>query len=332
MHLISFDASSRQLGKLKKGLPVRIKKGTGFNLVVNPSNYHLVSRAFGKNKGMELKLSPEELNVNQTISPEEHEALQASDGHEKLPFMEGGNIFKKIKRGIRKLTKNKTVRKIEKELRPLTREMKKVGKEIAHEKIAEAHMAGADKYGDNERASRLINLASNMAHEKVQGAGIESFLRKASHVTGNELKRASTTLRGGVQKAQSMAGLGLYAYPQHGRGMNAHHALKLAGMATAQANHQLAKMHNASVHGQLTQPPIKRYWDDALSPPSRGTGIHNHMNLIRGRGSLIAQDHLLPPALQSQPYGANFHMQFFLPPEYHRYNDGGDMEGRGMYI
>jgi hypothetical protein len=25
-------------------------------------------------------------------------------------------------------------------------------------------------------------------------------------------------------------------------------------------------------------------------------------------------------------------MQFFLPPQYHRYNDGGDMEGRGLYI
>ena len=73
MHLISFDASTRQLGKLKKGLPVRVKKGTGFNLVVNPSTYNLVNRAFKKDRGLELKLSPEELEMNQSISPEEHE-------------------------------------------------------------------------------------------------------------------------------------------------------------------------------------------------------------------------------------------------------------------
>jgi hypothetical protein len=59
--------------------------------------------------------------------------------------------------------------------------------------------------------------------------------------------------------------------------------------------------------------------------------MRNGMNLIRGRGSLLNADDMLPPALQSQPYGANFHMQFFLPPEYHKYNDGTDMEGRGLY-
>ena len=57
MHLISFDASPKQLSKLRNGHNVRIKRGTGFNLVVNPSNYHLVSRAFGHNKGVQLQLS-----------------------------------------------------------------------------------------------------------------------------------------------------------------------------------------------------------------------------------------------------------------------------------
>jgi len=56
MHLISFDASPKQLSKLRNGHKVRIKKGSGFNLVVNPSNYHLVSRAFAKNKGVEINL------------------------------------------------------------------------------------------------------------------------------------------------------------------------------------------------------------------------------------------------------------------------------------
>ena len=56
MPLISFDASDRQLCKLKKGHKVRIKKGAGFNLVISPSTYQLVSRAFTKNKGVEVQL------------------------------------------------------------------------------------------------------------------------------------------------------------------------------------------------------------------------------------------------------------------------------------
>jgi hypothetical protein len=35
----------------------------------------------------------------------------------------------------------------------------------------------------------------------------------------------------------------------------------------------------------------------------------------------------LPQAMQSQPYGTNFHMQFMLPPQYRKYNDGTTHEG-----
>ena len=291
MHLISFDASPKQLSKIRNGHKVRIKRGSGFNLVVHPQNYHLVSRAFAKNKGVELKLSPEELDVNKSLSPEQHtELAESMDGNlfKHLPFAEGGSIFKKINKALH----SKTAKRIGRELRPFSRALKSTAKDYAHQKIAEAHMAGADEYGDDPRMAHLMNVGADTAHRIVQGP----------------------------------RGQGL------GAGMSVHDALRMANMATAQANHQLAKMHNASVHGMLTQPPIKRHWDDALAPPSRGYGLHNHMNLIRGRGSMIAQDHILPPALQSQPYGANFHMQFFLPPEYHRYNDGGEMEGRGLYI
>ena len=51
---------------------------------------------------------------------------------------------------------------------------------------------------------------------------------------------------------------------------------------------------------------------------------------MQGRGTLLSGH--LPVALQSQPFGANFHMQFFLPPEYRKFNDGTNMEGRGLYI
>lgn len=403
MHLISFDASARQLGKLRKGLPTRIKRGTGFNLVVNPNNYHLVSRAFTKNKGVDLKLSPEELEFNSEMSPEEHEQLSENIDEnlfQYIPFSEGGSIFKKIKKALN----SKTAKKIGRELKPVSRILKQVGREIAHEKLADMHMDAVDRYGDNAHQATALNALANYGHHKIGGrlrvnaskAGdlikntarrlvgavrpigsemgqvvktggklglskkFKKRLAKDLSPLGNELgnigremahekiaethmnmadrygddERSARALNALASYGHNKVGSGLYAGAglYAGRGMNVHDALKLANLATAQANHQLAKIHNHAVHGMITQPPIRGYYNGNLDPPSRGSGINRHHNLIRGRGSLLSQDNILPPALQSQPYGANFHMQFFLPPEYKKYNDGGEVEGRGMYL
>ena len=124
-----------------------------------------------------------------------------------------------------------------------------------------------------------------------------------------------------------------------GGGFNSYDSLHNAAMGYTHALERLASMQDKTVYGQHHTDPIKRYWDEIGQPPSRGTGIHkshhgkvhhkrtsgfegnNPYNLVRGRGSLIEHSHL-PPALQSQPYGSNFHMQFMLPPQYQKYNDG----------
>ena len=388
MHLISFDASPRQVSKLRNGHKVRIKRGSGFNLVVSPSTYHLVSRAFKKNKGVELSLSPEELNENEALSPEQHDAM-AETVDESLfthkPFAEGGSIFGKVKKAFH----SKTAKKIGRELRPLSRALKQTARDMAHEKIAEAHMAGAERYGDDPRYATLMNMSADIAHRNVEGPRSggklfgkikKAFNSRTAKKIGRELRPLSRAMK---QTARDMAHekiaeahmAGAERYgddpryaammnmgadiahrnvegprtaPQYGYGLgagcwgrgaggsvgageNVHDALRMANMATARANHLLAKMHNATVHGQLSQPPIKRYWDEAGAPISRGTGLHNVYNMVRGRGSMLSADDILPPALQSQPYGANFHMQFMLPPQYHKYNDGTDVEGRGLY-
>lgn len=308
MHLISFDASPRQLSKLRNGHKVRIKKGTGFNLIVHPENYRLVSRAFTKNKGVELKLSPEEVNTNEELTEDEHNQL-GSEADENLfqhlPFAEGGSIFKrrgvkggklslkKIGKDIQKAFKSPIARKIGHELKPLGRVLKSTAKDLLHQKLDELHSSGQQQYGSNQAVSGIMGSLADIGHKQISGLGL---------------------------------GTGL------GAGMNAHDALKLASLANAKAHHEMAKIHNMTVHGQLSQPPIKRYYDDAFAPKSRGTGLHNHHNMVRGRGSMLSQDDILPPALQSQPYGANFHMQFMLPPQYHKFNSGGEMEGRGLYI
>ena len=94
MHTIQIDASPHQLRKLKKGLQVRIKKGTGFELLVHPTTYNIVSRAFNKGKGSQVQLSPEELEMNQGISkaysPEAHK--MSSDIMTQKAPMAGGKI------------------------------------------------------------------------------------------------------------------------------------------------------------------------------------------------------------------------------------------------
>jgi len=369
--VISFDGSPRQVSKMRNGHSVRIKEGTGFNLVVHPNTYDIVNRAFAKSKGVQIQLSPEEIDANAELSPEQQD---------ELGFMEGSGIFDKVKRAFH----SKTAKKVGRILRPVTREAKKIAKEMMHDKVAEIHMAGADAYGDDDRMRRLMNVGADVAHEQI-GTGLFDKVKKALH--SKTAKKIGRILRPVTREAKKigremlhdkvaemhMAGADEYgdnermrrlmnigadvAHEQidysgrglgagfHGRGlgagitasygydnMNVHDALKMANMAVANANYKLAKMHSASVHGMQAQPPIRSYYNEDMAPPSRGSGMSNNYNMIRGRGSLLDTDDILPPALQSQPYGANFHMQFMLPPQYKKYNDGTDMEGRGLYL
>jgi hypothetical protein len=376
MHLVGIDATSRQLSKLRNGHKVRVKQGTGFNLVVHPENYHLVHRAFNKGKATDIKLTPDEIEENENLSPESHEELKDASP---MASMEGGSIFGKMK----KASKSKHGRMA----RKMAYEM---GADTAHEGIQRAHAKASEYAGDNEYAHAMIGDYANRATKHVEknrlpmeqrGGSIYKQIKKG--LTGKTAKSiykhtkplrqaayemGSEKLNDYISQAQSggmdMAGDNPYAQmmvqdygnkarshvernraPQSERymyghglgagvgGMNAHDALRLASLANAQANHKLAQMHNASVHGQMTQPPIKRYWDDPLEPHSRGTGVRNNsMNFIRGKGTLLPQDSVLHPALRSQPYGANFQFQHFLPPQYAKYSNGGEMEGYGLYI
>ena len=130
-----------------------------------------------------------------------------------------------------------------------------------------------------------------------------------------------------------------------GHGFDSYNSIHAMNVGTAIANAHLGKLSHRTVEGQIHQEPIKKYWDGEGQPPSRGTGIHphhhshiygtehlhnrgngfgshDHHNLMGGRGRLLEHSASLPVALVSQPYGTNFHMQFQLPPEYHKFNDG----------
>jgi hypothetical protein len=110
MHRISIDASPSQLRKLRKGLPVRVKKGTGFSVIVHPQTYNRVSRAFAKNKGLELSLSQEELRHNEeSESMPQASMIPSPSAPSKMGELqqpqsrgtEGQGLFRKAKRHVK---------------------------------------------------------------------------------------------------------------------------------------------------------------------------------------------------------------------------------------
>jgi hypothetical protein len=190
-------------------------------------------------------------------------------------------------------------------------------------KLGANYLSGDEKYGDEAE-----KYGSKFGEEQIH-------------------KNLGYGLYGGSPAPSSGNGLGTGLYAGRMRGTGPFHSfntLKNASDATADANAELAGMSKLIVHNQHIQRPIQKYYDGDNAPPSRGTGIHphtahhihqtNHLhhrehtrnphdtNLIRGRGTLIEHDAHLPPAMVSQPYGANFQMQFMLPPQYQKYNDG----------
>jgi hypothetical protein len=500
MHLIGIDASAKQASKLRNGHRVRVKQGEGFNLVVRPENYNLLTRAFRKGKGAEIQLSPDELELNKSLSPEMHQALAgSSDGS--MVSMSGGGIFDSIKKiaknpmvkslgkmaidqavqmapippmlkntiaseakkaafghgimdTLKKASKNPLVKSLGKQaisagtkyaaksgyIPPAIAEamgaeaqrqlaghgimdtlkkasknplVKSLGKQalkagtayavksgyvppaIAEAVGAEAQrqLAGMGIMDTLKKAAKnpmvktlgkqalkagtayaaksgyippaIAEAVGAEAQRQLAGYGFMDTLKKASKnplvkSLGKQALQAGTAYAAksgyvspaianaiGAEAQKQLAGMGLYAGHglYAGRGFSGMDSIALQTHGTYDANHDLAGYDRAFVEGILDQEPIKGYYDEALAPPSRGYGGRirtmdggkiSKYNLIRGRGSLIAQDFHLPPALQSQPYGSNFHMQYMLPPQYQKYNSGTDdlgdySVGSGLY-
>jgi hypothetical protein len=72
---------------------------------------------------------------------------------------------------------------------------------------------------------------------------------------------------------------------------------------------------------------------NAGGPLNIGMGFHDrrmeHGSIGRGAGMLSSSVYT-SPALESQPLGANYHMRFFLPPQY-QIHGNGLYAGRGLY-
>lgn len=300
MHLISIDASPKQLSKLRNGHKVRIKQGTGFNLIVKPDTYHRVSRTFSQAKGVDIALSPEEIDANKMYSPERH--AEIADEMSKVgasPPMEGQGIFKKAGRWL-----------------------KKAGKRVAKAATGKV-VSSAIKYAVPALATALLGPA---------GAPIGALVGDVA------AKHAGSAAEKAVGKKM---GVGMYS----GAGMRVPRELSHAGIGTYEASKAMKKLQDMQYSQRHHIAPNEDYYNEPLGPRSRGTGAYQGGGLYAGRGlyagggmfggqldevSSVGRNggftRHLPPALQSQPYSANFHFQFQLPPQYQQYEQGPAVE------
>lgn len=306
MHILSVNASKAQARKLIKGQAVRIKQGTGFNLIVHPTTYRLATRAFNKGKGAQIKLSSEEIDSNEAV----HGKPEAMEDHTELHGeMTGQGIFDFI-------------------TKPISRAYRSVKKGV----VGAANKVGKFAVNSANKVSRFVQKPEVLRALKTAGKFAASKLADAGAA-------AVSTLPGGILLSRGVKNLGVVANKaiddpssvggikgamktvvtgtgMNGYGLSSYGALRAAAKGSASANAGNAHFTNQGIksRGRITP----SYQDNPFAPRSRGMGIvgcGGHMVGMHGHG-------YYPPALVSQPYSANYQMSHFLPVQFQHYNDG----------
>ena len=195
MKLLSIDASPKQLSRLRNGHAVRVKKGTGFNLLVDPSKFDAINRSFTRGSAYQLTLSPDELMANkQAVQNGEVEGMGIYTGGR----INIGKAFKSFGR--------QAERGLKKAGRTIDKGLKTAGKKT---------LKGLETA---ERAVRKNPVARNIV-KKVLPIVAEKGIQALSTYAGLDpmtAKVLSTAGKEGTTAGLTEAGYGLYA----GRGMS----------------------------------------------------------------------------------------------------------------
>jgi len=182
--MLRIKASEKQMSRLRNGHRVRIQKedmeGKGINLIVHPATYNPVIRAFSKNKGVMVQLTPDEILLNKAQGA-----------------MEGGSIFgKKFDRGVRKLIGKKAQD-------TLYGVANKYVKPVVQKGISEVA-----KYAPQLGAEALSGLATAVGQPELAPLGAELGSKLGSELGTAGAKYANKKLDG---KGLTPVGVGLYA-------------------------------------------------------------------------------------------------------------------------
>jgi hypothetical protein len=336
MEHLSIDASPSQLRKLKKGEKVRIKKGCGFNLLVHPETYSRVTRSFSKGKGSEISLTQAELDANTVVSPEQHAQLQRVNP-------EGRGIFgKKFDKFMSKTIGNDRYGAIYKgadKLKPAVKAGVKAGLTMAGtaatpfiatyapmlapfipaavtgaSMIADDYIDDPDSYQKPFRKERTPKTPVKKSYE-------EDYYKPPPPRSGLRGRRPSS-MDDQVNMIRDDERM------NHRYGTN-YNYMGRASMQQALADNIRKNIDDTQIIARTKLEPEMK----PMSGPSSydrmmgmtGSGIDRDSGFVGLKGGMIHEH--IPQAMQSQPYGINFQMQHFLPPQYHKYNSGTIDEG-----
>lgn len=329
MEKVRFSASKKQVSRLRNGHKVRIKpaiEGKGcYSCYISPGKFSNVSRQIGRGKGVELVLSPEEILANQ----------QARGG------MEGEGIFDDIVKGAKKVGKAGL-----KALSSGADTLIDTAVGYAPELLSGALSAGAMALGQPELVPGAIAVGQaggkflgNLAGKEVKkqkdklvarGDKALSEKTKRGNTSSNQRKSIPNTLEGQQLYDRSLGAMNNAL----GTNMGYMGRAGLAGLdfITLQALADEARQRQMSRSTAIDTPDRSQFSSQMLG--NRGSmnwvgGTGEGLYAGKGRGIYAGKgfrasggqvggkgERQLPPALQSQPYSANFQFQHTLPPHF----------------
>ncbi len=296
--VVHISASPKQLSKLRRGHPVRIKpaiEGEGFNLIVHPSRYDTITRTFSRGKGMEIALAPEEILANQQASP----------------TMNGSGIFGK--KFDKFLEKNG--------LKDVAYKLGDVAKPALKAALLGAIGAGATTLAGSELVATGGLGAGAVPAIALGAAGLGSFVN--DYMDNPRAYQKSKTNAGGPKAPDVRTLAGQVAQQQLYNTMNDQLGTEYGALAKANLSNAIAQKDRAMINKDAIitkiEPVVRRRLNN-----SSGEGLKHHRrekSSIMGKGMITHS----PPALQSQPFGSNFQFQHTLPPSYQKFSRGSGL-------
>jgi len=312
MQTIAISASPKQMSRLRNGHRVRVSRameGKGVNLLVDPSKFDQMTRSFTKGTASQIQLSPEEILANKQA------VIQGEMGGEGI-FAGGKMKSKDLKRlkapgiallGVAKKTGTTLGKPFEKtvQVNPFT-----LGYDIGHDVIGPevVHAFGRQTEEEykakkaKERAARGGKINIGKAFKKVG----------KTLAAAEEAVRKNPTSRAIVKKVLPVvAKLAVTAAAQRA-GLDPASTKELSGLSQQGATAGLTEAGYGLYAGARGRGMYAGTSGGVLlGPPSR---MPEHSSLMIG-GSILGMQN---PALASDPYGANFHMNTQLPPQFQR--------------
>jgi len=303
--------SAQALSKLRRGLPARVMAGEGMQIMMMPHQFNLVSKAFLKNKGMNLTLQPAEVEAN---------------------AVEGEGIFgKKADKFMEKKGIKKFVYKVGSAVKPLAMEAIDAAATMATaygvppsvvalaQKETKGYIDKPEDYQTKKGQRALLNrvgkTASEVAMPMLEDAGIDMQQVKDARKLAKDMKVMSKS-GGPPMSAASMKGDAEEAFLS-----------TLQSYMDKRASSAPAKMMSTNPFDLVDRDGII---GNGLYAGASGRGIG--MGMYAGAGlastlkdmgkkfvnqsrTMVGSGH---PALDSNPEDANFLSRNQMPPSYQR--------------